>query len=274
MMRFFILCILSLTTVLNVSAQTYLEWVEKSYDFLEKDDMLASEECLKSAMRLEPGNPTNYALLCNLGTIQRRQGKREEALTSYTAALGRNPSDKTLLENRASLYSEMGKIENAISDYTILLLGEPEHQEALYYRGLLYLHERNYLAAEEDFEKLLTINKESIRGQLGHAILEKARGNYEDSERLYNYLIGRMPKEWSLYEGRADLYFLMGKNARAMADLNKVFAETEPTASLYVLRGKVKLAQFEKGTAASDFQKALEMGYNEEVIEELMKMTK
>ena len=100
------------------------------------------------------------------------------------------------------------------------------------------------------------------------------RGNYDESEKIFNYLISQMPRDWLLYEGRADVYFMMGKNARAMADISKIFAESTPGASLYVLRGKVKLAQYEKESAANDFQKALEMGYDPAVIEELMKMTK
>lgn len=255
-------------------AQSYEEFIEKSYDYLEKDDLLSAEESLRAAMRLKPGNPTNYALLMNLGTIQRRQGKFEEALLSYTAALSRNPKDVTILENRASLYGEMGETEKAINDYTTLLLGDPTHQEALYNRGLLYLQLKDFINSEADFEKILEINEKSVRGRLGHAILEKMRGNYEDSERIYNYLISEMPKDWILYEGRADLYFLMGKNARALADINKIFAESEPRASLYVLRGKVKLAQYEKENAIKDFLKAKEMGYDETVVNELMKMAK
>ena len=65
-----------------------------------------------------------------------------------------------------------------------------------------------------------------------------------------------------LIRGRADLYFMMGKNARAMADINRIFVESTPTAALYVLRGKVKLAQYEKASAALDFKKAEDMGYD------------
>ncbi len=263
-----------LAVSLNMAAQSYSEWIDKSYDFLEKNDLAAAEMCLESAMRQEPGNPVNYALLGNLGTIQRRQGKYEEALMSYTTALGRKPSDVTLLENRASLYAQLSEVDKAIGDYTVLLMAQPENQDALYCRGLLYLQQRDFLKAEDDFEKILDISKESLQGQVGHAILEKMRGNYDDSEQLYNYLIGRMPNQWSLYEGRADLYFLMGRNGRAMADINKLFVETTPTAALYVLRGKVKLAQYEKTSAIADFQKALEMGYDSIVIGELMKMAK
>ena len=246
----------------QISAQTYQEWVEKSCDYIDKGDLVSAEECLKSAMRLEPG------------TLQRRQGKLQDALVSYTAALSRHPRSITILENRASLYSEMGETEKALNDYNVLLSIEPDDQEALFSRGMLFLQTKNYLSAEQDFDRILEVNEKSVRGRLGHAILEKLRGNYDFSERILNYLIKEMPREWILYEERADLYFLMGKNARAMADISRLFAETTPTASLYVLRGKVKIAQFERESAAKDFEKARELGYDSAVIDELLKFTK
>ena len=197
-------------------AQTYEKFVEKSFDFLDKNDLVSAEESLRAAMRLEPGNPNNYALLMNLGTIQRRQGKLEDALLSYTAALSRHPNNEAILDNA-------------------LLILNPHHQEALYCRAMLHLQHKNYLLAEQDFDKILEVNEKSVKGRLGHAILEKLRGNYDESERIFNYLISEMPREWILYEGRADLYFMMGKNARAMADINRIFVESTPTAALYVL---------------------------------------
>lgn len=273
-MRLFLSFILFVSLATTAAhAQSYVDFVEKSYDYLDKNDLISAEESLRAAMRLEPGNPNNYALLMNLGTIQRRQGKLRDALISYTASLSQQPNDETILENRASLYTEMGELEKAMSDYNTLLALNPHHQDALYCRAMLYLQQKNYVLAEEDFEKIVEVNERSVKGRVGYAILEKLRGNYTESERIYNFLISEMPREWSLYEGRADLYFLMGKNGRAMTDISRVFAESEPTASLYVLRGKVKLAQYEKESAALDFKKALEMGYDKEVIDELLKMT-
>lgn len=267
-----LICFVMLAT--GIQSQTYAEWVEKSYDYLEADKLSMAEECLQSALRLEPANPNNFALLTNLGTIQRQQGKWEEAITSYTAALGRQPENTGILDSRASLYVEVGDVENAINDYTNLLALEPTNQNALYNRGLLYLQEKVFLMAEADFDRMLELNEKSVHGRVGHALLEKMRGNYDYSERIYNYLISKLPRDWSLYEGRADLYFQMGKNARAIADINRVFSETEPSASLYVLRGKVKVAQHEREAAQKDFQKALEMGYDAETINELMKTAK
>lgn len=273
-MKYVFTLLIILSSVIDGYAQSYETLIEKSFDYIDKNDMTSAEESLRAAMRLEPANPNNYALLMNLGTIQRRQGKMQEALTSYTAALSRYPENETILENRASLYAEMGLAEKAINDYSALLIQNPHQQDALYSRGILYLQIKNFILAEEDFDKLLEVNKKSVNGRLGHAILEKIKGNYDVSEKIMNYLIKEMPRNWMLYEERADLYFMMGKNARAMADINKIFTESKPTASLYVLRGKVKLGQYEKTSAANDFNKALEMGYDKHTIEVLLKMTK
>jgi hypothetical protein len=77
-----------------------------------------------------------------------------------------------------------------------------------------------------------------------------------------------------VFEERAELYFLTKRNARAMADLNKVFAATAaPSAELYMLRGRVKLAQYEKESAAIDYKKARDLGYDAETVEKLLKET-
>ena len=258
----------------TLRAQTYEEMIRKSYEYADRGDLPAAEEALKAAMHAEPANKNNFALLSNLGTIQRQQGKTDEALVSYTAALSLQPKNKLILSNRAELYIEMGETEKALSDYQALLLLDPLDLDAYYRRGMLYIEAKDYMLADEDFEKIMSIDKESEQGRFGFALLDKARGNYEDSEAILSYLIEKSRTPLQYYEERAELYFRMKKNARAMADLNKIFAETNDVpAHLYVLRGKIKLAQFEKESAAIDFKKALELGYDKAVIDELIKMT-
>lgn len=258
----------------TLRAQTYEEMIRKSYEYADRGDLPAAEEALKAAMHAEPANKNNFALLSNLGTIQRQQGKTDEALVSYTAALSLQPKNKLILSNRAELYVEMGETEKALSDYQVLLLLDPLDLDAYYRRGMLYIEAKDYMLADEDFEKIMSIDKESEQGRFGFALLDKARGNYENSEAILSYLIEKSRTPLQYYEERAELYFRMKKNARAMADLNKIFAETNDVpAHLYVLRGKIKLAQFEKESAAIDFKKALELGYDKAVIDELIKMT-
>ena len=158
-MRTFLIIIGLFLFIGNSFAQSYEELIEKSYDFVDKDDLVSAEESLKTAMRKEPANPLNYALLTNLGTIQRRQGKLQDALISYTSALSGHTKNITILENRASLYTELGETEKALNDYNTLLIEDPEHQEALYCRGLLYIQLQNYMWAEQDFDKILEVTR-------------------------------------------------------------------------------------------------------------------
>ena len=254
------------------SAQTFEELVIKSYEYTDSANLVAAEECLKAAMRLEPANKLNFALLTNLGTIQRRQGKHEDALVSYSAALSQRPKDEVILLNRAKLYTEMGEAEKAIFDYSTLIENFPTHEEGIFSRGLLYINTGQYILAETDFDFILETYKETFLGRFGHAILEKARGSYDDSEIIFNYLADKYPDNMRILEERAELYFLTKRNSRAMSDLNKVFASiAEPSAELYMLRGRIKLAQHEKASAAIDFKKALELGYDKETVDRLTK---
>ena len=258
----------------GLRAQTYEELIGQSYDYAEQGDLPAAEAALKTALQREPANRNNFALLSNLGTIQRRMGKRDEALTSYTAALGLQPDNKLILSNRAELFIERGETEKALADYETLLRATPADIDARFRRGVLYIELKEYMLADADFDQILSLDRESKQGRLGFALLDKARGNYADSEAVLTYLIGRDPDDLQLYEERAELYFLMKKNARAMTDLRRVFAgEKEPSPYLYILRGKVRLAQYEKEAAAADFKKALDLGADKSEIEELMKLT-
>ena len=59
MNRFISLFVLVLFS-LSLSAQSYDEWVNKSFDQLDNKELEAAAESLKSAMRVEPGNPQNF----------------------------------------------------------------------------------------------------------------------------------------------------------------------------------------------------------------------
>lgn len=265
----FILCIGTLSAQGQVKG--YEQLIEESYDYLEQDSLEAAARSLTEAMRIEPANPGNFALLTNLGTIQRQLGQLEEALVSYTAALSRQPDNRLILLNRSSLYEEMGEMELALIDYNTVLSKFPDDPDALYSRGLIHIRNLNYLDAEADFDKMLQNNEKSKKARLGHAILEKMRGNYDMSEQIFDYLINEDKNNLLLYEERAEMYFMKGRFTRAMNDLNKIFTEGTPSAETYVLRGRIKLGQFENASAAIDFKKALELGYDSEAIAELLK---
>ncbi|MDU1903734.1 MAG: tetratricopeptide repeat protein [Dysgonomonas sp.] len=258
----------------NSFSQTYEELVNKSMDYLEAKEYEAAEETLKLAMRKEPGNEANILLLSNLGTIQRHLGKKEEALISYTSALSKYPNNTFALQNRAALFCEMDSLAAAMRDYNIILSYDEDNVEALYRRGLIYMSEKNYLAAEADFEQALDINPNyvPVQGSLAFAI--KTRGDWEGAEEKYTDLIYNNKSQPDFYIHRAECYLNMKKLARAKEDLRKAEELKSQDPLLYIVRGQLNLHQFDKFAAREDFKKAQEMGADEDLVNHYLPLCK
>ena len=250
-----------------MQAQNNTHELAVAFDYIERNRLDSAEITLKAVLKNDPDNPLNPFLLNNLGTIQRRLGKHEEALLSYTAALGTFPNQPVFLESRASLFAEMGQAENAIIDYSALLNENPNNEEALYQRGLLYLQIRNTDLAESDFRRMLELNPNSLYARNGFASLAKFRGDYEEAEKIYNYLLDKEPEDFNLYAGRAELYLLMEKPGKASADINRAIHLAGDSISnpyLYIIRYRTKLLLHEKESALNDLKKAIDLGYKED----------
>ena len=253
-----------LLTWTYLSAQKEKDWLSLSFEYLKQNKLDSAEIALKTVLRNDPNNPLNPFLLNNLGTIQRRQGKFEDAILSYTVALGQFPAQPVFLEARASLFAEIGQAHNAIIDYSTLLEEAPNNEEALFQRGLLYLQIKNTDFAESDFQKMLELNPNSLYARRGFASLAKIRGDYDDAEKIYNYLIEKEPEDFNLFAGRAELYLLMEKPGKAYSDVNRAIqfaGEDFQSPYLYIIRYRAKRLLREDESALNDLKKAIALGY-------------
>jgi tetratricopeptide (TPR) repeat protein len=259
-----IICVFFLLGGVFVAAQDKTELLSAVFDYIEQNQLDSAEITLKTVLRNDPDNPINPFLLNNLGTIQRRQGKFDEALLSYTAALGTYPLQTVFLESRASLFAEMEQPQNAIIDYSTLLNENPNYEEALYQRGLLYLQIKNTDLAETDFRRMLDLYPNSLQARIGFASLAKFRGEYEEAEKIYNFLLDKEPENPNLYAGRAELYLLMKRPGKASSDINRAFRLVDANSEnpyFYIIRYRAKLLLHETQGAYNDLKKAIALGY-------------
>lgn len=254
----------------SVSAQSYEEVVTKAMDFVEQKDYVAAEEMMKLAMRKEPANPNNILLMVNLGTIQRDLGKLDEALVSYNVAVEKYPDNIHIRHSRASLYCEMNRFDEALIDYNTILLKEPLDIDALYSRGLIYLSDKNLFSAEEDFKKINEINPDNLKGKYGLASIMKRRGQWGEAKEVYSYLIYKNENVADFYFNRAECYIGLNKLSKALSDIKKAMDLGYEDPGVYILRGKIRLAQYDKKFAKDDFIKAKELGADPEYIDELI----
>lgn len=176
-------------TMFPAFSQTYQELSERAVAATEQDSLSLAEKYIEQALKMEPANPHNALLFSNLGTIQRRQHRYEQALDSYTLALNIAPRAIPALMNRAALYLELGKDDLARIDYSLVLDIESDNQEALLMRAYIYMRQRNYNFAKSDYERLLKLAPQSYNGRLGLATLEQKEGKYEAALSILNAMI-------------------------------------------------------------------------------------
>ncbi|MDO4707028.1 MAG: hypothetical protein Q4A61_01225 [Porphyromonadaceae bacterium] len=203
-----------------------------------------AEEYLRQAIAEKPRHRLNIYLLNNLGGLQELQGKQHEALLSYSAALEQDQDEQTTRLNRAKLYASMGQLKPAITDYSLLVTQAPDNELYKYQRAMLYIWEGEYDLAEVDLSDIIRNNDSSLKARIGYALLETKRGHYTEAERLYDYLISKLPRSAEVYEGRARLYLLQGKRGFALRDLERAMQLSvgQPSVSLYRLRQEIAIA--------------------------------
>ncbi len=244
----------------NDSISTYDGWITASFDALDEDNNQRAEQCLKNAMRLEPANPQNGLLFVNLGTIQRRLGKLQDAEISYTCAISLLDENTVAYSTRASLYAEIEQYQKAIDDYSVVISRNPQDEDALYERALCRLMNNDTIGARLDLETIDKFNPKSAKSRLGMAMVYKAMGENAMAVELYDALIKANPKSWSLLRDRAEVYFFSKRLGAAMLDIDKSIQMNGRDPLSYFLRAKIRWAKGDREYARRDLNRAIELG--------------
>lgn len=270
----FLFSTLMLLCIHVAKSQTYDQWIERSFEYLETDSIEKAEECLKEAMRLEPANQRNGMLFANLGTLQRQQGKLNEAEVSYSCAIALLSDIPSVRSNRAQLYAEMDRYADAIEDYTVLLQSEPKNEDWLYDRGLCRFMNGDTIGAQQDFEFIDTFKPTSAKSRLGMAIVYKAQKQYSLAVDLYNALLEANPKSWSLLRDRAEVYYMSNRLGAAFTDINESINLNSQDPMSYILRAQIRYARGDKEYARRDLNTAQEKGVSRQIVSSLIEKMK
>lgn len=252
----------------SISAQTdtYNGWIDKSAKFIENNRLDSAAVALQKAMRLDPDNENNAVLLLNLGILQRQLRQTDDAYISFTASLGNNPDPVLVLHNRASLLCDLGRFDEAMEDYNSIIDKQPADVEAYYRRGLLFLEKNDRKSAETDFRTCESTDPGSLFTKLSKALIFKLDDNWAEAEKMYTDIINTTAKpNPAYYLNRAECYVNTGRFSKATADLHAVEGDERENPYFYLLRGRLRLDQFDKFAARADFEKAKELGYDAEL---------
>lgn len=241
-------------------AQTYRQLSERAIECIEKDSLSQAEVLLIQALDLEPTNGRNALLFSNLGLVQRRLGKLDKAVESYSFALNLAPHAVAILLDRAALYLELGENNRAYVDYCQVLDKDKKNKEALLMRAYIHTLREDYSASRADYKRLLEIEPLSYNGRLGLATLAQKEGKYSEALEILNRMIVELPEDATLYVARADVERTMKYESLALVDLEEAIRLDASLPDSYLLRGSIYLLQEKKKLAKADFEKAISLG--------------
>lgn len=250
--------------VVNASNISYYSMIDSAEFYIGGHEWKRAEYFIQQALKVEPDNQNTSLLLSNLATVQRYQGKWQEALKNYTVALFMTPNAVTLLKNRASLYLDMDSIDKAYSDYSKVLELDGTDIEALYNRGVLALEKKQMAESKADFQKIKDISPNSYFAYNGFAMWNKANGNYSKAIEDYSVIIKERPSINAL-ANRAECYLALKQLNNAEADIRNALETNPHNGFLYLLRAKLNSLRFETDAAKRDVQIAMEYGVEESV---------
>ena len=250
----------------SLKPKSYTQWVTKSADYMELNMLDSAEYALNQAIKNDPDNTNNTWLLTSLGTIQQHLGKLDAAYMSLTTALNKHPQSVFILHQRAGLLKDMERWDEALTDYNTILSVDSLDIEALYSRGVLKLDAKDRAGAEKDFEIAEQNGEFSPYGSLGKALIYRLDENWEGAEKIYSSVLNSFPEMTHLYLKRAECYLHLDQLSKLSADLQAVAASEFDNPIYYFLRGQLRLKQFDKLAAQSDFKKAKELGMEEQML--------
>lgn len=265
---------LALGMVLTLGAQNYHEVIDKAMAYTMKDSLVQAEELFKQALKMDPVNARNALLFSNLGTVQKRMGKVDDAIASYSMALNITPYATSIILNRAALYLDKGLKDKAYIDYCNVIDLLPENEEARLFRAYIYMSRRQYDEARVDYNVIIGKNPSHKSARIGLVLIDQNVGKFIAAQNGLNLLVNDFPEDVSLLKMRANLEIEQNYLDAALADLEAAARLEVKDAETFCQIGDVCLLLHKKGEARKAFEKAITLGISRAMLQDKLKACK
>jgi tetratricopeptide (TPR) repeat protein len=136
----------------------------------ERGDLDGAIADFSRAIALAPGN---FKAWFNRGNARQSQGRWEEAIVDYNRVIELSPHLAIAFNNRGNARRANGELEKAIADYVSALEINPGLTQAYANRGLALLQRGEDAAAEQDFEKCRSLDRDFATAL--DAMIERAK---------------------------------------------------------------------------------------------------
>ncbi len=193
------------------------------------------------------------------GFVRQTMGLDSLAIEDYNEGLKYDPTEKYFLFYKGVALTSMKKYDDALTTLSNLLRLYPRFEEGYAARASLNLQREDTVAALDDVEKALKLNRALLNPYLIRADIESNRGNWETALADMEEAVKLYPDEPGLYINRAYLRYNTDNYLGAMSDYNYALQlDSKNIAALFnraLLRFEVK----DLINAKKDFSSVLDL---------------
>jgi tetratricopeptide (TPR) repeat protein len=162
-----------------------------------RSDVLMAEHEIDLA--LEAG--ANPMYLWEQGSIYRTEGRCQDAIASFSAALKLRPQESGILRDRGWCYYHQGDVEHALRDYNDAIDLNALASDTLRYRGILHYSQEQLMEAKSDLEASLVYGNHSQTAHKYLAYIYYNEKNFRKAEEHFGQAVDlgdRQPQDYFL----------------------------------------------------------------------------
>jgi len=243
----------------GISAELEPRVTPEEVAILERVRPLMGTDLRKAGQMLEREvKPDSSAMLdFNLGSIYFQQDQMDKALRKYRRAVEKFPSFRRAHRNLGIIHVKDGKFDEAITSFTRMIeLGGGD----AYSYGLLafaYAAKEDYLAAEAAFRNALLLQPDNTEWRLGLTRCVFKQQKFEDAVALLDVLIQRYPEKPEFWLLQANAFLGLKKPLKAAVNLECLDRMRKATPENLMLLGDLYLGEDLPDLAAQAYCLAL-----------------
>lgn len=163
------------------AALAFLLW-SKNQDSRSAFEAGSPPQSLEDSLReIVARDPTNDEAQYNLGLSLQSQGRIEDAIAAYQAAIAENSSDARYHNNLAAALAMQKKFDQAIEHFNLALKLEPENIEAAFNLGNALFSSGSIEDAIAQYRKVIALRPEHARAHNNLAVALKESGHLEEA---------------------------------------------------------------------------------------------
>lgn len=132
----------------------------------------------KAALTMDSTNPDNYT---NLGKTQMQAGKNDDAIATFKKLVAMKPFDTDAATNLGNAYAQAKKYASAAESYEKATKLDPSNTTAIYSAGQSYLLDNKLSKAAEAFQKLIRLKPNDPNGYYALGQTYNKMGNYDSA---------------------------------------------------------------------------------------------